>query len=64
MKRSIQTELGTEFLCVRCLDYWPASAEFWIYTMIAGTNFARRHSYCRMCYGEYRNEYNAARRAA
>ncbi len=29
MEKYIQTELGTEKLCLECGEYWPLDNEFW-----------------------------------
>lgn len=43
-----ETELGTELLCTRCGEYWPADREFWFMTR------GDPHSWCKACYVEYR----------
>ena len=41
---TIQTDAGTEILCSKCNEYWPADLEFFYFS--AG----RPHSWCKACY--------------
>ena len=40
----IETELGTEILCSRCKDFWPADGEFFY------TARGKLHPWCKACY--------------
>lgn len=44
--RTIETDLGIEWLCLRCLELWPGDTEF--YYQCKGKPF----SWCRACYLE------------
>lgn len=41
---SIETELGTEIQCAKCLEFWPAEKDFFYF------NKGRPHSWCKDCY--------------
>jgi len=41
---SIETELGTEIQCAKCLDFWPADPEFYFFSK------GKAHSWCKDCY--------------
>lgn len=46
MKRDyIETELGTEARCAKCLDFWPVDKEFYFFDVRG-----RPHSWCKACY--------------
>lgn len=47
----IETELGTEKLCTRCHEYWPADKEFFY---LANKKKDGLHSWCKCCYLEWR----------
>ncbi|MFY1879920.1 hypothetical protein ACOTCJ_13750 [Achromobacter xylosoxidans] len=40
----IETELGTEIQCSRCMDFWPADREFFY------TARGKLHPWCKACY--------------
>jgi hypothetical protein len=40
----IDTELGTEILCSKCLEYWPEDKEFFFFSQ------GKAHSWCKDCY--------------
>jgi len=50
MKRTIETELGTERQCARCGEYWPLDPEFF------NKKGEGWHSYCRGCMTERKRE--------
>ena len=52
--RLIETELGTEKLCIQCDEYWPLDSEFW-YTSKGrvkkdGTQSICYEAVCKSCY--------------
>ena len=49
----ITTDSGTEKLCPRCQDYWPATPEFF---WKKGEGL---HSYCKACFSERQAELKA-----
>lgn len=52
-QRYIETELGTEKLCIECQEYWPMDDEFWYFenrkTKKQGV-VRRAISVCKCCY--------------
>lgn len=50
----IETELGTEKLCIECQEYWPLDNEFWFtYRNKPNKNGERSTGYeaaCKCCY--------------
>lgn len=47
----IETDLGTEKLCTRCDEYWPADEEFFY---LANKKRDGLHSWCKSCYLEWK----------
>ena len=37
----IETELGTEKLCIECQEYWPLDVEFWFLRRTDGVLIAK-----------------------
>lgn len=52
-QRYIETELGTEKLCIECQEHWPLDDEFWYFenrkTKTQGV-VRRALSVCKCCY--------------
>lgn len=43
-RSTIQTDIGTEVLCSKCNEFWPADLEFFYFCK------GRPHSWCKACY--------------
>lgn len=52
MTRYIETELGTEKLCIHCNEYWPLDDEFWYFKNNTTKKGVVRQamSVCKCCY--------------
>lgn len=51
--KKIETELGTEKLCIHCNEYWPLDTEFWFSykaKLKDGSCVIRFESACKCCY--------------
>ncbi|WP_326519101.1 hypothetical protein [Acinetobacter sp. CAAS 2-6] len=65
MKKYIQTELGTEKLCLECGEYWPLDEEFWFHRRSKvkkdGTYSTIYFPACKCCYNaRYRPQRSAS----
>ena len=56
----IETELGTERLCLRCQEWWPVDDEFWYFRKRDGGILG----WCRACWSERNRDLHTKRRVA
>ena len=57
---TMETELGTERQCARCLDYWPLDDEFWYFDKRTGHVMGD----CKACWTELKRASRGRRNAA
>lgn len=50
LPKKIESELGTEKMCIHCLEYWPLDAEFWPLNGLGIKGQQLYASACRACF--------------